>query len=357
MTVLCALWVAIAAVLRLVYHGEVLPGTTMAGTAVGGADAAEVRRVLARVNRGDRTVVLVFGERRFTVTAEVAGLRVHIRRSVERALAAGRGGALDFVATPASVLGLRPLDLQVHYVLSAPRLAGQITEIAREIERPPFHGGLSIDPSTLAVRIEPPRDGRDMDRRAAARLLAARLRDGTQGPLALPVRIRRAPPAREVKRMAVQARAYLAKGSMRLTGAGPAIALRPRRVAGILALERRGAKVALGVDDRAVERLVAQLGAQRDRPPRDARIDAPPARVVLDAMGNVRWRPRRATVEQRPSALKSLLGPPLPRPPQRVGREERSVRAHSVEDDRVLREVDLDQTPRRRPPFSVRASR
>lgn len=304
LSVLAALWLASAAVVRVAYRGDVLPGTTIAGVAVGGADAAEARRALARANLRHRAVVLVSDARRFSVTGADVGLRLDIDRSVERALAAGRGGVLDFIGTPATALGLRRADLQDDDLVSMSRVAHQGAAIARRVERPAFSGQISIDPASLEINVEPPRDGRTVSRRTVARMIADGLRGDEPGPLALPVRARRAPPVGDVRRVAAAARAYLAEGSIVLTGGGRPITLSRRRTARILALERRSERgdgaVALGVDDHAVKRLVAEISRERDRPPRDARAAAPATTVVFDAKGETRWRPRRASVRVSP---------------------------------------------------------
>lgn len=309
LSVLAALWLASAAVVRVAYRGDALPGTTIAGVAVGGADAAEARRALARANLRHRAVVLVWDARRFSVTGADVGLRLDIDRSVERALAAGRGGVLDFIATPAAALGLRRADLQDDDLVSMSRVAHQGAAIARRVERPAFAGQISIDPASLKINVEPPRDGRTVSRRTVsrrtvARMIAHGLRGDEPGPLALPVRARRAPPVGDVRRVAAAARAYLADGSIVLTGGGRPITLSRRRTARILALERRSERgdeaVALGVDDHAVKRLVAEISHERDRPPRDARATAPATAVLFDAQGETRWRPRRASVRVSP---------------------------------------------------------
>ncbi len=52
----------------------------------------------------------------------------------------------------------------------------------------------------------------------------------------------------------------------------------------------------LGAGDDRLAALVGELAAKRDRPARDARMDAPARVVTFDAKGDASWRPRKADV-------------------------------------------------------------
>ena len=296
-------WLVAALVLRIAYDARVLPGTSVAGAAFGGADSLEVRRRLRALEAPARSVVVAGGGRRFAVTARQVRLRIDGRRSAERALEAGRGGVLDAVAAPAAALGLGR-TVQPVYAMDAAALERVVSQIAARVDVEPFAGGLSVDPATLTTRVRPPRPGGAVDRPALRRAIAAALRQGSRR-VRLPVRARPAPSRAAVERVAGQATAYLDGGPLRLSGAGPAITLTPRDVAPLLDVEAapggNGSAVRLGIDRAAVQALVARVAARRDRRPIDARLDAAAAPVLLEAQGNVSWRPRRAQVGVRRS--------------------------------------------------------
>ena len=293
------LWLAAAAAMRLSHRSEVLPGTTMAGLSIGGADRAQVRRSLTGGLVDDRVVTLRFGTRRFVVNGRSVGLRIGLERTVARAMRSGRRGVVEFIATPAAALGLRR-QLQPHYAISPNAVTGKVREVARLVDRPSFQGGLVIDPDTLAVDIQLPRDGRRVDQAATARIVDSELRASTQRPRTLPVGVTAAPPAREVERVAAQARVYLTR-PLRLVAPDGAITLDARRVATLLDVERSstGGGLVLGVDAARVAGAIADIAAERDRRPTNARILAPAAPVVMDAMGSASWRPQRAVVRVR----------------------------------------------------------
>ena len=300
--VLAIAWSAGALTVRILYADRVLPGTSVAGTALGGADAAEARRRVRSIAAPDRSVVLTDGRRHFTITSRRAGLRIDAARTAARALEAGRAGLLDFLATPVAALGLsrRSEPLYSHDAAVVRRATAAI---ARRVDTPAFHGGLTSDPSTLATEIEPPRDGRRLDRPALVDAVASALRDGTPTRLELPMRDRPAASRRAVERVAGRARAYIEDGPVRLRGAGPAQALSRADLAPLLDVEpSRGGKAAeveLGVDRSRARNLIARLAERRDRRPRDARLDAAAAPVLLDDKGALSWRPRRARVVVR----------------------------------------------------------
>lgn len=299
LAVLGIVWLASALTLRIVHAGRVLPGTSVAGAALGGADAAESRRRLRFIAAPDRTVVVTDGRRRFKITSRQVGLRIDAWRTATRALETGRAGLLDFLATPAAAFGYSRRSEPL-YSLDAAVLRRATAAIARRVDIAAFEGGLTIEPSTLATEIEPPRDGRRLDQPALVDAAASALRNGSPNRLGLPMHGRPAASRQAVERVAAQAEAYLEDGPVRLKGAGPPLALSPADVAPLLEVEPApGGKVAgveLGVDQSRARDLIARLAERRDRRPRDARLNAAAAPVLLDGKGEVSWRPRSARV-------------------------------------------------------------
>jgi hypothetical protein len=296
---LASLWVLAAAALSLAYRGEVLPGTTMAGRGLGGSAAAEARRVLEAVPPVP-AVTMTYGDQRFRVAPEDVGFRVDVNRSARRAISAGRGGILEWLAAPAAALGARRAVSPV-YTLDRPALAAEVETIAASVDRSASSGSLLVDQTTLNVAARPARDGRGLDRRHAARTIQRGLRAQRRTLLRLRVRRLEAPPLRDVERVADEAEAYLEEGPLRLLGAGAAVTLPPTRVAPLLRVGRQGRGVRLDADPERVAALVAEVAAERDRRARDARVSAPAAPVSMDDLDSATWRPRRAAVRVRPA--------------------------------------------------------
>jgi vancomycin resistance protein YoaR len=298
-------WLGLALGLRVAYDGKVLPGTHMAGVALAGASDVEVRRRLAGA-RGN-AVTLTHGKTRSRIGGRAAGLDVET--SAERAMAAGRDGPLRGLWS--SVVSLvAPRVVQPVYPSDRPALRA-VTAAAREVDRPPFFGALSIDPATLEVTVMPPRPGRAVDRRGTAAGLIAALRRGEGGELPMTVRSRPAVAPAEVRAVARQAERYLAVG-LRLASAGSPVDVTPRQIAPILALETvehaARPRVRLGVRRAPLASLVQAIAAERDRDPVDARIIAPAPTGLLAEKLDASWRPRRASVRVRPSRAGRAVG-------------------------------------------------
>lgn len=290
-------WLGTALGLRLIYAGEVLPGTEMAGVALGGMADAEVRERLATAPGS--TVTLTHGTRRTVVRGADAGL--DLPASAERVTAAGRDGPLRGLWS--SVVSLvKPRVVEPVY--SSERAARRVVaDAARAVDRPPFMGAVAIDAERLEATATPPRAGRTVDRARTTTALLAALRRGEGGTVAMTVRSRPAAAPAEVDAVAREAERYLAAGGLRFRG--EEIELTPQQLAPALALETAGKgtppRVRLGVAQQPLARLVAQIAADRDRDPVDARVLAAPREGLLTEQLDVSWRPRRADVQVRPS--------------------------------------------------------
>lgn len=297
LAVLVLAWLAAGVGLRLAYDEKVLPGTTMAGVSLAGASEAEVRRRLARAP--GTTVTLTHGAVRSPVHGTAAGL--DLRASAERAMAAGREGPLRGLwSSVASLVVPRAVEPVYASARAARRI---VAATARRVDRPPFHGALAIDPVSLRATVTPPRPGRVVNRRQTTSALIAALRRGEGGDVAMTVGSSPAAAEAEVRAVGRAAERYLAS-SLRVTGAGPAVTVTPRRLARLLALEtleRAGrVRVRLGVRRAPLTGLVEAIAAERRRPPVDARITAPAGAGVLTAQLDATWRPRGARVRVRP---------------------------------------------------------
>jgi len=285
--------------LRVAYDAQALPGTRVAGVALGGASAAEARRRLVPVAGADVPVVLRAAGATYRLRPAQVGYVVDLDATVRAALEAGRDGVLGgALATVTGVVHRRDVKLVTR--VDRARFEQIVTGLADEIDRSPFPGELSIATDPLAVASVPPRTGRKVDRTQLAGLLERAIRRRAAASVVVPVTS--TPVARRdaVQAVAREAEKYL-REPLRLTGAGASLEVSAAQLAGVLALESvdRGRRVRLGAGNRRLAALVAELATARDRPARNARISAANGGTTLDAKGDVSWRPRSASVTVR----------------------------------------------------------
>lgn len=289
---------ALALGVRVTHGGRVLPGVRVEGVGLGGLSPVHARRRLAPLagELAGRPLALVAGDTRVTIAPRAAGYVADVRRTVERAMDAGRGGPLGGLGS--TLLGLaiaRDMALVQH--VDRRRLERTVASVAGRLGQPSSPGQLVVEPGTLAVSTKAPRSGHEVDRPALRSRLAAALTSRSRAPILVALRTRPVASAAAVDAVARAARAYL-REPLRLTGAGKALDVSPAQIAGVLALVSRkgGRAVRLGASDARLAALVEQIAAKRDRPARDARIEARARLVTLDAKGDASWRPRAAAV-------------------------------------------------------------
>lgn len=204
--------------LRVAYDGQALPGTRVAGVALGGASAEEARRRLAPVAGADVPVVLRAADKTYRIRPADAGYAVDLDATVRAALDAGRDGLLGgALATVGGVVRTRDVELVTR--VDRARFAQIVDDLTDEIDRAPFPGALEVTTNPIAVGTVPPRTGRKVDRAVLARLLERAIRRRGGASVSVPVIL--APVARRdaVEAVAREAEDYLLE-PLRLTGAG-----------------------------------------------------------------------------------------------------------------------------------------
>ena len=295
----CLLLVAIVGA-RVLYDGRVLPRTQVAGIALGGADGSEARRRLASALDAGPPVTVTASAGRWSLAPGEAGYSPDIDRTVSRALSAGRRGPLGGVWATLRSLAFGG-SVAVAGTVDADRLRDTTDRLASRVERRPFPGGLTIDPAALTVDVRPPRPGVVVDQERLGRRLAAAFARRSGARVRLDLRRRPVASRAKVEAVARAAERYL-RTPLELTGAGEPLAVAPPDLAKVLALSSSdgGRRVELGAYRRRLAGLVDGLAARRDRRARDPRIQAPARATVLDAKGDVTWRPRRVGVSVRP---------------------------------------------------------
>ena len=303
-------WAVAVAVMKVVYLDRALPGTEVAGVALGGADSQTVRGELNGLEPPPRVVRVAGAGRRFTVSSRDIGTRVDVDRSVREVLDAGHRGVGNLIALPAGLLGVGR-DVEPVYTHDPPAVRREAARIARAVDRPAFRGSLSVDPETLTARVRFPRPGRRVEQLVLARAIGEALRQDEPADIDLPVRNQAVASRAAANRVATAAEAYLRGGAIRVRAGDTTLRLAPREFASVLALRskngRRRPAVGLGIDRTAMARLVATLSARYDRPHTNARIQPVAPGAVLEAKGDVAWRPRATTVDVSPARFGRAL--------------------------------------------------
>jgi L,D-transpeptidase catalytic domain/Putative peptidoglycan binding domain len=172
-------------------HADTLArGTRVAGVDVGGLSVGEARAVLHRriVRRLGRPIVVVDGQRRYTLTPAEARLRVDVAEMVGAALDRSRSG--NFVARVyREATGARVqtrVRLRVGYSDAAVRAF--VARIARSVDRPAISA--KVIPSTAKLVAVHSRDGIAVYRRGLVRVLEDRLvHTGRRREIELPTRV------------------------------------------------------------------------------------------------------------------------------------------------------------------------
>lgn len=281
------------------YGDKVLPGTTVAGLDLGGADADEARRRLAPVIGTDAPVTLAAGSTTINVVPSEAGYATDLDATAQRALDAGRDGPLGTVR---GVIGGLTGGREVEPVarIERARLIATVRDVASQVDRPVSPGAIRAVPETLEVETTTPRDGRRVRRTELVDRLETAFARPRGGTVAIPVTVRPAVSPAKVREIAAKAEAYLEQ-PLEVKAPGGAITVTQAQLAPLLELRslRGGREARLGTNPQARRALVADLAAKRDRPARDVRFSVSGTDVVVDGKGEVSWRPRSAKVTIR----------------------------------------------------------
>ncbi|HEX6490428.1 MAG TPA: L,D-transpeptidase/peptidoglycan binding protein [Gaiellaceae bacterium] len=152
-------------------------GVTVAGIDVGGLNASSAREVLRRslAPGVGKDVVVEWQNRRWTLRARAAGVRLDVARMVREALARShRGGLLQRVLRDLSGAKVHA-QLPARVAFSRGALYRFVDDIAAQIDRQPTDA--SINPSGVALNVVPSRDGLAVRRRWLALRILRQLRD------------------------------------------------------------------------------------------------------------------------------------------------------------------------------------
>ena len=281
---------------------ETLPGTSVAGTPVGGLDDDALRSAVERLADARTSGVLpvvadgVGGE----IDRAVAG--VDVEQTVDRALAAGRTGGVARVLGPllGAAGGQTGREVPLAVEVDAAELAAELDEVAEAVDREPDPGGIDVRGTTVTEK--PPVAGRLLDRAAAEGMAAAALEAGRAEPLELPV-LEQEPPTTpaDVGLVAAQARRALG-GPYALTKGEVTLRVTPFEISPLLSAKLVDGELALRVDLPGLNALVTRKAEPIDRPAVEAGFAPAAPPPVVDAKGDYRWQPQPAEVRVTPGA-------------------------------------------------------
>ena len=269
---IAVLLMLLASVVGFVFAGasdHIATGVKVAGIDVGGMTPAQARTILQRraAKLEHVPVVFVAGTRRFEITPARLGVKVDWGAAV--AAAEDRGGGF------APLRGLKRLEVRLFGAEVSPpvrvwdtALEYQLTLIGREVNQP--HRDAAVKLRGLKVGIVAGKDGRILDRKAAADVLVRALGSlRRSGSVPLPVVTdRQTATEDDLTEAAEQARTALS-APVRLT-LGPTRWRLPRwKIAPLLDLPDKGA-TELGLGGTGENKWFSRLAHTVDREPRDA---------------------------------------------------------------------------------------
>ncbi|HEY6080000.1 MAG TPA: VanW family protein [Polyangiaceae bacterium] len=251
-----------------------LPGTLLAGVAIGGETAPAIERRLAERSKsfGKQQLLLELGGKRSTLGADELGVSLAVSESVALSLAEGRSpsGWRNVRSYLRSLWREQPLEAATH--VDALRFEVALARVeAQLIDDPPQVGAIAVEGTT--PRAVAPRPGRKIQRDEARRelLRALLLAHPGQTPsvrlIAHQETPRLAPGALE--RALAQASQALA-GPVILEAEGRSLRVEAAQLAPLLVSTPAGPELTLSFDE---SRLEAQLRARRlalEEPARDA---------------------------------------------------------------------------------------
>ena len=281
---------------------EALPGTTVAGTAVGGLDEQELRAAVERLGRARTSGALVVRASGESAEVDRGLASVDVEATVDDALAAGRGGLVATVLGP--LLGAaggetgRPVALAVDVDERA--LEQRLDEIALEVDVPPDPGGIAVRGTTVDAR--PPRPGRVVDVPSAVTRVGEALQIGQTDPVELPT-LEQAPPTSpaDVERVVRQARRALGGSYSRVSDVA-SLQVTALEVSPLLRSVLVDGRLELRVDLPTLNDLVAQKARAIDTPPVEAGFRIAGAPPVVDDKDDMTWTPQPAQVQVTPGA-------------------------------------------------------
>ena len=277
--------------------GEALPGTTVAGQSVAGQDRRALQATVQDLARGRTSGALPVTAADITVDIDRAVVSVDVDATVDRALAAGRGGyPLAGLLGPLAGRG-EPVALVA--TLDRTALRRTVADLAKQVDRSADDGGFSIEGTVVTARA--PVQGRTVDTGRAIELLSAALLTGAPS-AQLPVTVTATATTAE-DAAAVTAAAAASLAGAYAVGTGTAVLrLTPRQVAPLLRAVTVDGTLALRVDTAQLTAIVEEQAREFSVGSREAGFQVLTGAPTVDTQGDLTWTPRSAEVKVLPGS-------------------------------------------------------
>lgn len=289
-------------VLVLSRAGAPLPGTFVAGRDVGGLGDQDLRAVVADLvaERQNATAEVRVAGQTLEFTPGEEGYEADVDATVEAAVAAGRDG---FLALPghlrATFDDTREVELQGDPIDRA--AADFVDEVAARVDQDLSIGSVRVDPETLEVQAEPPRDEVVLDQEASVQALVEVIGDPDPPAIELPVEVAEPPTDQAaVDDAAARAQRAVSDGLV-LTANGAATTLSPSDIARVLRTQEQAGRLTLVADQDVLAEVLSDDLPSLEVTPVDATFEVTSGLTTFDEQGSVAWSPRPAEVAVVPS--------------------------------------------------------
>jgi len=274
-----------ATAVAAVRDGEALPGTSVAGSDVGGLGREAVRKRVTGLAR-ERTAG--------TLPVAAADVRAELPRDLVTVDVEATVDQAMYAGGPLGLLRGQGERVALAVTVDQPRLEQRLQVFAGEVDRPASNGGLAV--SGLTVTARPPVPGRRLDQRSAADQVERALLAGDAGPVTLAVApVAPVATAEQIEAVAAQARGALG-GPYVLGDEGDALRLEPRTLAPLLRAAMVDGAPVLRVDEAGLRAAITPQAEALAVPARSARFDVLSAAPVVTTQGGLTWTPRPAEV-------------------------------------------------------------
>ncbi len=292
---------------RVVYADRIFPGVTARGIDLGGMTRPEARDLLSSRLRllSDAPLTLQIGDRQWHVPRASLGAHYDVDHVVDVAYSTGRSGSVMSDLLGAPVLRMSHRDISVTLLVDDADWKSVLDPVAASIDRPAVDAKLTIE-SNRRPEVSKDHDGSQLDRAAAQRLMTAALVAESTAVIKVPiltltprVRADNLEPARQQGQR-------LLSGPVQLTYAGQSWILGVDEIQSALILPGsppNDNSTSLQIDPRLLSQLVDRIGADIDRPPRDASLSLEGDRFVLHPSQTARQLERSATIARLGATL------------------------------------------------------
>lgn len=147
--------------------GTAMPGVTLEGVDVSGMDAAAIEAEMDAIvtRRQEAMITATAADQVFTMQMGPEGYQADVDGAVAQALAAGRDGPIDSVATHVqATFDNRSWDFTLDTATIEAPVDDFIAMVADTVDVEPFPGSVALDAETATVTSQPPATGLELDR-------------------------------------------------------------------------------------------------------------------------------------------------------------------------------------------------